>query len=78
MMMQSGGTAKGEVYTSSLHCAQSILKNDGVGAMFKGAGSNILRGLAGALVLVGFDYFKEAYLDPRCWYVVLLLLGYWL
>lgn len=31
--------------------------------MYKGAGSNILRGLAGALVLVGFDYIKGFYLE---------------
>jgi hypothetical protein len=32
-------------------------------AMYKGAGSNILRGLAGALVLVSFDYCKNFYLE---------------
>jgi len=31
--------------------------------MYKGAGSNILRGLAGALVLVSFDYCKNFYLE---------------
>ena len=38
---------------------------EGVGAYFKGAGSNILRGLGGTLVLVGFDYFKMFYIQMR-------------
>jgi len=39
------------------------MKEEGIKAMYKGAGSNILRGLAGALVLVGFDYCKNFYLE---------------
>ena len=48
-----------------MHCGSVILKEEGVSAMFKGAGSNILRGLAGALVLVGFDEFKALYISYR-------------
>jgi len=61
MMMTSGG--QGSKYANSIDCARKILQKDGVGAMYKGAGSNILRGLAGALVLVGFDYTKNYYLE---------------
>lgn len=64
MMMNSGG-ANALKYTSSMQCAGLILKEEGVGAMFKGAGANIFRGMAGALVLVGFDEFKEAYIRFR-------------
>eukprot|EP00501_MAST-03F_sp_TOSAG23-6_P002386 GSMAST32.ASY1.ANO1.2492.1 assembled CDS len=53
MMMNSGG-ANAMKYTK-----------EGVGAMFKGAGANIFRGMAGALVLVGFDEFKKAYISFR-------------
>jgi solute carrier family 25 (adenine nucleotide translocator) protein 4/5/6/31 len=60
MMMTSGG--QGTKYTSSIDCAQKILATEGVKSMFKGAGSNILRGLCGALVLVGFDYCTDFYL----------------
>jgi len=63
MMMTSG--AKVVKYTSSIDCARKILATEGVSAMFKGAGSNILRGLCGALVLVGFDYCQEFYLKWR-------------
>eukprot|EP00761_Pharyngomonas_kirbyi_P003360 gb/GECH01003364.1/.p1 GENE.gb/GECH01003364.1/~~gb/GECH01003364.1/.p1 ORF type:complete len:312 (+),score=47.95 gb/GECH01003364.1/:1-936(+) len=60
MMMTSGGAAK---YSGSIDCTQKIIKEEGFASMYKGAGSNILRGLAGALVLVGFDYFKNWYVD---------------
>jgi len=61
MMMTSGD--KSGKYKNSIHCTAMIFKNDGVYAFYKGAGSNMLRGLAGALVLVGFEYFKGFYLD---------------
>jgi len=34
-------------------------------SMMKGAGANILRGVAGAGVLAGFDAFKEVYTTMR-------------
>ncbi|KAF4320672.1 hypothetical protein BBO99_00001279 [Phytophthora kernoviae] len=57
MMMQAG--RKDILYTSTLDCASKILKNEGSGAFFKGAGSNILRGTGGAIVLVLYDEFKK-------------------
>jgi len=60
MMMTSGGKKK---YNGSWDCGMQILRGEGMKAMYKGAGSNILRGLAGALVLVGFDYGKNFYLE---------------
>ena len=61
MMMTSGSNAG--KYTSSLDCAQKVMSQEGVGTFYKGAGSNVLRGLCGALVLVGFDYCKDYYVD---------------
>mmetsp|Transcript_31314 Transcript_31314/g.69711 ORF Transcript_31314/g.69711 Transcript_31314/m.69711 type:complete len:310 (+) Transcript_31314:285-1214(+) len=52
MMMTSGAAVK---YRNSMHCAQEILKNEGMKSMFKGAGANILRAVAGAGVLSGYD-----------------------
>jgi len=52
MMMTSGEAAK---YKSSMHCAAEIMKNEGIKSMFKGAGANILRAIAGAGVLAGYD-----------------------
>lgn len=66
MMMQSGTADTGGVrYTSSMHAFGYIMKNEGIPAYFRGAGANIMRGLGGTLVLVGFDYFKEAYITFR-------------
>lgn len=63
MMMTSGDKAKALKYKNSIDCGMKILRNDGIAALYKGAGSNILRGLAGALVLVGFDMCKNTYLE---------------
>merc|ERR1719310_1001713 len=62
MMMTSGSAVK---YKSSIDCAVQIMKNEGFMSMMKGAGANILRGVAGADVLAGFDKFKAVYLQWR-------------
>jgi len=55
MMMSSGEAVK---YTSSLSCFAQIMAKEGVGSLFKGAGANILRGIAGAGVLAGYDQLQ--------------------
>merc|ERR1712033_12209 len=62
MMMTSGGGAK---YKGSIDCGMQILKNEGFMSLMKGAGANILRGVAGAGVLAGFDKFQEMYIAWR-------------
>jgi len=62
MMMTSGQAVK---YKGSIDCTVQILKNEGAMSMMKGAGANILRGVAGAGVLAGFDKFKEVYIGMR-------------
>jgi len=52
MMMTSGEAVK---YRSSMHCAIEIINKEGVKSLFKGAGANILRAVAGAGVLAGYD-----------------------
>ncbi|CAO2832935.1 unnamed protein product [Amaranthus hypochondriacus] len=52
MMMTSGEAVK---YKGSLDCFAQILKNEGAKSLFKGAGANILRAVAGAGVLAGYD-----------------------
>jgi len=58
MMMQSGQAEK--QYKSSLDCIIKIYKNNGPSAFFKGAGTNILRGAGGSLVLVLYDELQKA------------------
>jgi len=62
-MMMTSGT--GVHYKSSIDCGLQILKSEGMGSLFKGAGANILRGIAGAGVLSGFDLVKNAYVKMR-------------
>ncbi|CAG8717987.1 3393_t:CDS:2, partial [Racocetra fulgida] len=45
MMMTSGEAVK---YKSSLHAFREIITKEGMGSLFKGAGANILRAIAGA------------------------------
>jgi solute carrier family 25 (adenine nucleotide translocator) protein 4/5/6/31 len=62
MMMTSGAAVK---YKSSFDCGMQVIRNEGFASLFKGAGANILRGIAGALVLSLFDEFKLAYMKFR-------------
>jgi len=62
MMMTSGAAEK---YTSSLDCFRKVVAKEGFGSLFKGAGANILRGVAGAGVLSGFDKVKLEYMKYR-------------
>jgi len=52
MMMTSGEAVK---YASSIDCAKQIMAKEGVSSFFKGAGANILRAIAGAGALSGYD-----------------------
>merc|ERR1712244_95962 len=62
MMMTSGEAVK---YSGSMDCAVQVLRAEGVTSFFKGAGANVLRGMAGAGVLAGFDKFKALYIAMR-------------
>lgn len=52
MMMTSGEAIK---YKSSLEAFKIIIEKEGTKSLFKGAGANILRAVAGAGVLAGYD-----------------------
>jgi len=58
LMMQSG--RKDVLYKGTIDCFKVILRDEGKGAFFKGAGSNVIRGTGGALVLVFYDKIQEA------------------
>lgn len=62
MMMTSGQAVK---YDGSIDCFKKVLAKEGAGSLMKGAGANVLRGVAGAGVLAGFDKFKEVYIAMR-------------
>ncbi|XP_058102905.1 ADP,ATP carrier protein 3, mitochondrial-like [Magnolia sinica] len=62
MMMTSGEAVK---YKSSLDAFSQILKNEGAKSLFKGAGANILRAVAGAGVLAGYDKLQLIVLGKK-------------
>jgi len=60
LMMQAGGKEK--LYDGTIDAFRKIAAKEGMGAFFKGAFSNVLRGVGGAVVLVMYDELK-VYLD---------------
>ncbi|KAJ7284260.1 hypothetical protein O6H91_Y342400 [Diphasiastrum complanatum] len=55
MMMTSGEAVK---YRNTLDAFQQIVAKEGSKALFRGAGANILRGVAGAGALAGYDQLQ--------------------
>lgn len=62
MMMTAGQEVK---YSSSWACAKELIAREGARAFFKGAGVNIVRGVAGAGVLSGSDRLKKIYISRK-------------
>ena len=63
MMMTSGEKVK---YSGSIDCFRHIIKNEGgPKTLFRGCGVNVVRGVAGAGVLSGFDKLKNVYVEWR-------------
>ena len=62
MMMTSGEAVK---YNGSVDCAKQIMQKEGAKAYFKGAGANILRGIAGALVISGYDRLQLIFFGKK-------------
>ena len=56
MMMTSGG---GQHYKSMFDAGSQIIAKEGTKSLFKGAGANILRGVAGAGVLSLYDKLQQ-------------------
>jgi hypothetical protein len=56
MMMTSGGTVH---YKSMFDAGSQIISKEGTKSLFKGAGANILRGVAGAGVLSLYDKLQQ-------------------
>lgn len=60
MMQRKASASAGEPrYNGSIDCAKKIITEEGVASMYKGAFSNIIRGLGGALVLVFYDEVQK-------------------
>lgn len=59
MMMDSGRSASEKMYKNTPDCFKQILAKEGPKAFFKGALSNIFRGVGASLVLVLYDELKK-------------------
>jgi len=59
MMMDSGRAANERFYSSTINCFNQILAKEGGKAFFKGALSNVFRGVGASLVLVLYDELKK-------------------
>jgi len=62
MMMTSGQAVK---YSGSIDCGKQIVAKEGFSSLFKGAGANILRGVAGAGVLAGYDKLQLIFFGKK-------------
>merc|ERR1712054_329772 len=60
LQMQSEKPPEEWVYKGTMHCFNKILRDEGFGALFKGAGANALRTVGSALVLVLYGEIKAA------------------
>jgi solute carrier family 25 (mitochondrial adenine nucleotide translocator), member 4/5/6/31 len=58
LQMQSEKPKDQWLYKGTFDCFSKIMKEEGVTAMFKGAGANALRTVGSALVLVLYDEVK--------------------
>eukprot|EP01061_Rhynchopus_euleeides_P047247 TRINITY_DN93_c0_g1_i3.p1 TRINITY_DN93_c0_g1~~TRINITY_DN93_c0_g1_i3.p1 ORF type:complete len:301 (+),score=133.63 TRINITY_DN93_c0_g1_i3:68-970(+) len=59
LQMQAEKPKEEWVYKGTLDCFSKIMKNEGMGAMFKGAGANVLRTVGAALVLVLYETAQQ-------------------
>jgi len=57
--MQSEKPKEQWVYKGTMDCTSKIMKDEGVSALFKGAGANALRTVGSALVLVLYDQMQK-------------------
>merc|ERR1740130_146213 len=59
LQMESDKPMEGRIYKGAANCFQKIIADEGVPALFKGAGANVLRGTGAALVLVLYGEAKN-------------------
>lgn len=62
LQMQSEKPKDQWVYSGTADCFQKIIKNEGTGALFKGAGANALRTVGAAMVLVLYSEITAVFI----------------
>jgi solute carrier family 25 (adenine nucleotide translocator) protein 4/5/6/31 len=65
MVLAAGAATAGPAkYRNGVHCVRVILREEGFFGLYAGLPANLLRGLSGSLLLVGYDEAKK-FLQPR-------------
>jgi solute carrier family 25 (adenine nucleotide translocator) protein 4/5/6/31 len=59
LQMESEKKVEDRMYKGAAHCFQKVATDEGMNALFKGAGANVLRGTGAALVLVLYGEAKN-------------------
>jgi len=59
LQMQSEKPKENWVYSGTFNCFSKVMRDEGITALFKGAGANALRTVGSALVLVLYDQFQQ-------------------
>jgi len=65
LQMESELPKDKRMYNGAADCAGKIIKNEGMNAMFKGAGANVLRGTGAAMVLVLYGEVQAYFNIPK-------------
>lgn len=59
LMMQSDVAQEKRLYKNARHCFVKIYQDEGVQGYFRGVGTNYIRSVGAALLLVSYDYCKQ-------------------
>merc|ERR1712167_439934 len=59
LMLESEKPAAERTYRGGIHCAGEIMKNEGLGGMYKGLFPEIFRGFGGVMVVVVYERLKN-------------------
>ena len=63
VMMQAQSSNGEFIYRSGYDCMKVILKDEGIRGFYVGYSANFIRGIGGALLLVGYDEVKPFFKD---------------
>jgi len=59
LMLESEKPIAERTYAGAIDCAGKVLKNEGLGGMYKGLGPEFFRGMGGSVVIVAYDRIKN-------------------
>ncbi len=57
----SGEIIKTKLYKNGFHALKKVVQNEGIRGLYHGLSVNLVRGISGALLLVGYDEIKDLF-----------------